>query len=130
MDSEVRYRRAIARQAGGASQRDDIGCIANIALDYGIDLAFDWSSPLILTPFVEWTEPSIDNALSSVMRLLTLSEVARDEAISCKLVEIQRSLHAAKSSLRLRDRLSPQEKGLFDQRLRERVSRLNVMLRG
>lgn len=114
----------------GASQRDDIGCIANIALDYGIDLAFDWSSPLILTPFVEWTEPSIDNALSSVMRLLTLSEVARDEAISCKLVEIQRSLHAAKSSLRLRDRLSPQEKGLFDQRLRERVSRLNVMLRG
>ncbi|MDD4336582.1 MAG: hypothetical protein PHP20_06250 [Firmicutes bacterium] len=114
----------------GALQGGNIGCIAGIALDYGIDIAFDWSSPLILTPFVEWTESSIDDALNSVMRLLTLPQVAEDEIVRSKLVQMQRCLHAARASLRLRNSLSPNGKGLFDERLRERVSRLNIMLGG
>lgn len=114
----------------GALQGGNIGSIASIALEYGIDIAFDWSSPLILTPFVEWTESSIDNALNSVMRLLTLPQVADDEMMRCKLVEMQRCLHAARSSLRLRNSLTPDGKGLFDDRVRERVSRLNTMLGG
>lgn len=114
----------------GALQSGNMGCIAGIALEYGIDIPFDWSSPLILTPFVEWTDSSIENALNSVMRLLTLPEVAEDEMVQCKLVEVQRCLHAARSSLRLRNSLGPNGKGLFDERLRERVGRLNRMLGG
>lgn len=126
---ELKKRKSTQAQ-DSAAQYASIGSIANVALDYGIDLALDWSSPLMLTPFVEWTEPSINNALNSVMRLLTLPQVMEDEAMRCKLVEIQRCLHAASRSILWRDQLSPEERRLFDERLRERVVKLNVILRG